>query len=152
MTNISRRGFARTLAASAFALPFVAAAPEIAPAVSSGPLARLPVTASYQTGRFEVTVISDGYIDFAYDLFTGATPDQVKQATRAVYAAGENGVRAGFSTYLINDGARIILVDSGPAGRFASINDQPIRESERKFHWQQGPRPADHPGLSNLGL
>lgn len=36
--------------------------------------------------------------------------------------------------------------------RFASINDQPITESERKFHWQQGPRPADHPGLSDLGL
>ena len=36
--------------------------------------------------------------------------------------------------------------------RFASINDQPIRESERKFRWAQGPRPADHPGLSDLGL
>ena len=36
--------------------------------------------------------------------------------------------------------------------RFASINDQPIKEAERKFHWPQGPRPADHPGLSDLGL
>ncbi|MFO1103980.1 MAG: nuclear transport factor 2 family protein [Methylocystis sp.] len=36
--------------------------------------------------------------------------------------------------------------------RFASINDQPILESERKFRWPQGPRPADHPGLSDLGL
>ncbi|EAQ26883.1 nuclear transport factor 2 family protein [Roseovarius sp. 217] len=36
--------------------------------------------------------------------------------------------------------------------RFASINDQPIQESARKFHWPQGPRPADHPGLSDLGL
>lgn len=36
--------------------------------------------------------------------------------------------------------------------RFASINDQPIRESDRKFHWPSGPRPADHPGLSELGL
>ncbi|RYC15648.1 nuclear transport factor 2 family protein [Ciceribacter ferrooxidans] len=36
--------------------------------------------------------------------------------------------------------------------RFASINDQPIREGERKFHWPQGPRPAHHPGLSELGL
>ena len=36
--------------------------------------------------------------------------------------------------------------------RVASINDQPIRESDRKFHWSQGPRPADHPGLSDLGL
>jgi nuclear transport factor 2 (NTF2) superfamily protein len=36
--------------------------------------------------------------------------------------------------------------------RFASINDQPIAESERKFRWPQGPRPADHPGLTDLGL
>jgi nuclear transport factor 2 (NTF2) superfamily protein len=36
--------------------------------------------------------------------------------------------------------------------RFASINDLSIRESERKFHWPSGPRPADHPTLSDLGL
>lgn len=37
--------------------------------------------------------------------------------------------------------------------RHASINDLPIREDERKFHWDRsGPRPSDHPGLSDLGL
>lgn len=36
--------------------------------------------------------------------------------------------------------------------RFASINDQPIMDVERKFHWPQGPRPSEHPGLSELGL
>jgi nuclear transport factor 2 (NTF2) superfamily protein len=36
--------------------------------------------------------------------------------------------------------------------RIASINDQPITESERKFRWPQGRRPDDHPGLSALGL
>ena len=36
--------------------------------------------------------------------------------------------------------------------RRASINDQPISEAERLFHWPHGPRPADHPGLSELGL
>lgn len=36
--------------------------------------------------------------------------------------------------------------------RRASINDMPIAESERKFHWPLGPRPADHPGLSELDL
>ena len=36
--------------------------------------------------------------------------------------------------------------------REASINDVAIAASERKFHWPQGPRPADHPGLSELGL
>jgi len=36
--------------------------------------------------------------------------------------------------------------------RYASINDLPIQEFERKFHWPQGRRPDDHPGLSDLGL
>ncbi|MBK8816842.1 MAG: nuclear transport factor 2 family protein [Methylococcaceae bacterium] len=36
--------------------------------------------------------------------------------------------------------------------RYASINDLHIKESERLFHWPQGRRPDDHPGLSELGL
>ena len=36
--------------------------------------------------------------------------------------------------------------------RFACINDLPISASERLFHWPQGRRPADHPGLTELGL
>ncbi|MCN9242300.1 nuclear transport factor 2 family protein [Streptomyces sp. RY43-2] len=36
--------------------------------------------------------------------------------------------------------------------RHASINDLPITESERLFHWPLGRRPDDHPGLSELGL
>ncbi len=36
--------------------------------------------------------------------------------------------------------------------RFASINDLPIQESERLFHWPLGRRPDDHAGLSELGL
>jgi len=38
------------------------------------------------------------------------------------------------------------------ARRIASINDLPIREADRKFHWPLGRRPDDHPGLSDLGL
>jgi uncharacterized protein len=36
--------------------------------------------------------------------------------------------------------------------RYACINDLPIKESERLFHWPLGTRPDDHPGLSDLGL
>lgn len=36
--------------------------------------------------------------------------------------------------------------------RFASINDMPIKASDRKYHWPLGRRPDDHPGLSQLGL
>jgi nuclear transport factor 2 (NTF2) superfamily protein len=38
------------------------------------------------------------------------------------------------------------------ARRIASINDLPIREADRKYHWPLGRRPDDHPGLSDLGL
>jgi len=36
--------------------------------------------------------------------------------------------------------------------RIASINDLPIAEGERKFHWPLGRRPDDHQSLSELGL
>lgn len=36
--------------------------------------------------------------------------------------------------------------------RLASINDLPIAEGERKYHWPPGRRPDDHPSLSQLGF
>jgi nuclear transport factor 2 (NTF2) superfamily protein len=36
--------------------------------------------------------------------------------------------------------------------REASINDIKISMEERKFHWPSGPRPGDHPGLSELSM
>jgi uncharacterized protein len=36
--------------------------------------------------------------------------------------------------------------------RIASINDVPINEGERKYHWPLGRRPDDHASLSGLGL
>ncbi|MFC5741438.1 DUF1348 family protein [Dyella tabacisoli] len=36
--------------------------------------------------------------------------------------------------------------------RHASINDTPISETERRFHWPLGRRPDDHPGLSEFGF
>ncbi|WP_424929012.1 DUF1348 family protein [Amaricoccus tamworthensis] len=36
--------------------------------------------------------------------------------------------------------------------RVASINDLPIAEADRLMHWADGPRPEDHPGLTELGL
>ncbi len=38
------------------------------------------------------------------------------------------------------------------AVRIASINDLPIAESARKYHWPLGRRPDDHPSLTDLGL
>lgn len=36
--------------------------------------------------------------------------------------------------------------------RFACINDLPISETDRLFHWPLGTRPEDHPSLTDLGL
>ena len=36
--------------------------------------------------------------------------------------------------------------------RIASINDLPIKDTERKYHWPLGRRPDEHPSLSELGL
>ena len=36
--------------------------------------------------------------------------------------------------------------------RIASINDLPIIETDRKYHWPLGRRPDNHPGLTELGL
>ena len=36
--------------------------------------------------------------------------------------------------------------------RLCSISDLEIDVSKRLFHWVQGRRPDDHPGLSDLGL
>jgi len=42
--------------------------------------------------------------------------------------------------------------DGYMAERHASINDVPIAPADRLFQWPRGPRPNDHPSLSNLGL
>jgi nuclear transport factor 2 (NTF2) superfamily protein len=36
--------------------------------------------------------------------------------------------------------------------RIASINEHPITEADRKFHWPLGRRPDGHPGLSDFGF
>lgn len=38
------------------------------------------------------------------------------------------------------------------SARHASINNLPIADSDRKYHWTLGRRPDDHPGLSDLSL
>jgi len=46
----------------------------------------------------------------------------------------------------------IFDADGLMAQRYASINDLAISEQDRLFHWPQGRRPDDHPGLFELGL
>ena len=75
--------------------------------------------------------------------------DTHRIAVRFVYEwrddAGQWSRSHGNENWLFNDQGFM-------AERHASINDRPIGERDRLFHWPLGPRPADHPGLSALGL
>jgi glyoxylase-like metal-dependent hydrolase (beta-lactamase superfamily II) len=112
MTVLSRRAFAAGLATTSLAasLSGSVVARTNVPPVAIIPYARLNV------GRFEVSFLSDGFIDFPFALFTGAKPEQVEQAAAAHFAARPTGIRAGFTVWLIRDGERLVLVDAGPAG------------------------------------
>jgi nuclear transport factor 2 (NTF2) superfamily protein len=49
--------------------------------------------------------------------------------------------------------AKLTAAARSLASAIASINDLPIKETERKFRWDRtGPRPTDHSGLSQLNL
>lgn len=81
---------------------------------------------------------------------------------KELWAHGSNRIAVRFA-YEWHDAANIwyrsygnenwVFDDNGlMQQRHASINDLRIDESERKFLWEPGVRPADHPGLSELGL
>lgn len=112
MITLSRRAFATSLAAA----PLAAALPNVTSARSKLPLAPVAPHARLRIGRFEVTFLSDGFIDFPFALFTGAKPEDVEQVAASHFAARPTGIRSGFTQWLIRDGNRFILVDAGPAG------------------------------------
>lgn len=112
MPSLTRRVFAASAlaASSAAALPSPVFARVTQPYVAPPPIARRRV------GRFEVTFLSDGYIDFPYAVFTGAPPEAVQTAAARVFAARPQGIRGGFTVWLVRDGDQLILIDAGPAG------------------------------------
>jgi glyoxylase-like metal-dependent hydrolase (beta-lactamase superfamily II) len=117
MTILSRRNLLSAGAAGVIA-PIVLASNIVPQAHSAGASVTVPILplARLNIGRFEVTFLSDGYIDLPYGVFTGASPEQIEQAAGAAFAAGKGGIRAGFTQWLIRDGDTHILVDTGAAG------------------------------------
>ena len=115
MMDITRRGFAAGLVAAP------AVATSIAPvcAVAATGVALPPPVAQVRIGRFEVTVIGDGYADFPLGWFTGVPEVEMAAAATSAYAGTGKTLRCGFNVWLINDGERMVLVDAGPAGTVA---------------------------------
>lgn len=112
MTTLSRRRFAGALAT----LP--AAAALVGPVLARPPagVATPPSLAQVRVGRFTVTMISDGFIDLPYGVFTGIDDGDLEAGARARFIHRPTGVRSGFTTWLVDDGERLVLVDTGAAG------------------------------------
>lgn len=87
--------------------------------VSVTPLAQIRI------GRFTVTALTDGYADMPYDYFPGRAAAEVEQAAIAQFTARPSGVRFLFNQYLVEDGERRILIDTGPAGSIGQTGALP---------------------------
>lgn len=112
---LSRRAFA--LAAPALSLAagslLPAGSANAAPAATANavsPLAQITI------GRFKVTALTDGFADMPFSYFVGRTPKEIEAAAAGQFAARPGGIRLVFNQYLIEDGDRRILIDTGPAG------------------------------------
>ena len=111
--SISRRAFTRSLLVA----PAIAGLASVsAPVRAATPTAPLP-HASVRIGRFTVHVLTDGYVDFPHGFFTGRASEDTARRADALHANRPgNMLRLGFAQYLIDDGTRLVLVDTGPAG------------------------------------
>jgi glyoxylase-like metal-dependent hydrolase (beta-lactamase superfamily II) len=116
MTDLSRRAFALSLpaaciaAGSALSARSGSARAQARRSKSVTPLAQITV------GRFSVTALNDGFADMPFSYFPGRTPAEVEKAAVEAFAAKPGGIRFMFNQYLVDDGERRILIDTGPAG------------------------------------
>jgi glyoxylase-like metal-dependent hydrolase (beta-lactamase superfamily II) len=116
MTGLSRRAFTHSLPTASVAAASVLSARgggALAQTIRPGPVTPL---ARIAVGRFTVTALVDGYADMPFAYFPGRTPEEVEEAAGAAFAAKPGGIRFVFNQYLVDDGERLILIDTGPAG------------------------------------
>jgi glyoxylase-like metal-dependent hydrolase (beta-lactamase superfamily II) len=114
MTSVTRRAFTVGSAAMA-AIAAMPAPPAMARAARQRSM--LPTIARRRVGSVEVVAISDGFIEVPFDLFTGAPVSEIEAAFAA--RAGHRPSRLhrlGFTVWLVDDGERLVLIDSGDAG------------------------------------
>jgi glyoxylase-like metal-dependent hydrolase (beta-lactamase superfamily II) len=122
MTSISRRSFAAGLSTATL----VAATPISAAAKSRGPRAPLPSVATRKVGAVQVAAVSDGFIEAPYGVFTGAPASEIEAAVAARFGRRANGLhRIIFTVWLVDDGERLVLIDTGYAGAAATTGRLP---------------------------
>jgi hypothetical protein len=88
MTTLSRRRFAGALAA----LPTTAALAATVLARPTAGVATPPALAQRRVGRFTVTMVSDGFVDLPYGVFTGIDPAALEAGARARFIHRPTGV------------------------------------------------------------
>ena len=116
MATLSRRAFTHSVPAASVAVASVLSARgggALAQTIRPGPVTPL---ARIAVGRFTVTALDDGYADMPFAYFPGRTPEEVEEDAGTAFAAKPGGIRFVFNQYLVDDGERLILIDTGPAG------------------------------------
>jgi glyoxylase-like metal-dependent hydrolase (beta-lactamase superfamily II) len=89
------------------------------PAFAAAPMAKTQVPGFYRLmlGDFEITALSDGTVAIPVDtLLTNTTPAKIQQALDRWYL--KEPVAFSDNAYLINTGAKLVLVDAGTGSLF----------------------------------
>jgi glyoxylase-like metal-dependent hydrolase (beta-lactamase superfamily II) len=99
-------------------LPVVLAAALTAPALAAGPQLKGQAPGWYrvQLGDFEITALSDGTIDLPVDKLLQQPPANTLRALQHAYLGVP--LETSVNAYLVNTGAKVVLVDTGTAGLF----------------------------------
>jgi glyoxylase-like metal-dependent hydrolase (beta-lactamase superfamily II) len=72
----------------------------------------------FAVGDIVVTALYDGYIDLKNELFKGAAPEDFKALLERMFVESEKGAQTAVNAFLIHNGEKLVLVDTGTAKAF----------------------------------
>lgn len=118
MTNITKRSLFKGAAAIATGVGLSASFPALAQA--RAPKVGTQINGVYRRklGDFEITVLNDGYLDIAHELWKGIEKPALDQAVLDARLPNNGKIRIGITSYVINTGSSLVLIDTGSANHF----------------------------------